>query len=75
MAKKFKKGDPVILKSGGPVMTVSKYESYSAFGQSNQSNDMVVCTWLDKTDNLVEGTFDQQTLKPVVLPYTRVFIV
>ena len=63
MIKKFKKGDGVILKSGGQVMTVSKYESYSAFGQSHQTNDMVVCTWLDKTDNLVEGIFDQQTLK------------
>ena len=37
MAEKFKAGDQVKLKSGGPVMTVVSYEE----------NKQYKCTWFD----------------------------
>ncbi len=46
----FKEGDIVVLKSGGPRMTVSHYDV-----------GMVVCTWFVGTEQK-HGTFNEATL-------------
>ena len=50
--KKFKTGDDVVLKSGGPRMTINKYVS----------NDSVKCDWYNGTD-FTSRTFLQDQLK------------
>ena len=52
---KFKKGDVVQLKSGGPEMTIS--------GTSRHSEKAYLCVWF--INNLKKSdTFDGETLKP-----------
>lgn len=41
----FKKGDVVVLKSGGPKMTVSDVANYS--GMSAGPQDGVECVWFE----------------------------
>lgn len=60
MDKIFNKGDVVVLKSGGPKMTVDSY----AWHGNYESNDTVVCFWFDGNERN-EGTFNQETLKAV----------
>ena len=54
MAEQFKTGDVVILKSGGPSMTVEQV-----------SEDSVLCAWFDKYEKK-NGSFppDALTLAP-----------
>lgn len=58
--KKFKKGDKVVLNSGGPDMTVKGYneENYT------EEENMVDCDWFDKNDTQQSGTFHEDQLKP-----------
>lgn len=56
MANAFKPGDQVQLKSGGPIMTVSKYDSYDG-------EPMVVCQWFDtKQPAPLEYSFSEAQL-------------
>ena len=59
MDKKFNKGDIVVLKSGGPKMTVDGY----AWHGNYESNEAVVCFWFDGSKKK-EAIFNQETLKP-----------
>ncbi len=58
MERKFKKGDIVVLKSGGPKMTVNDY----AWQGNYQSNDTLICHWFDGNE-LKQSTFDQEAVK------------
>lgn len=53
---KFKIGDVVALKSGGPEMTAENIDE--------QGN--VTCTWFDKDYNLKTGTFKEEMLEKCV---------
>lgn len=50
---KFKIGDVVVLKSGGPEMTVENIDE--------QGN--VTCTWFDKDNNRKTETFKEEMLE------------
>lgn len=59
---KFNIGDVVMLKSGGPKMTVSDTKTYSYFDGSVQPfNGMIETTWFEGT-KVVNGSFNQETL-------------
>ena len=51
--EKFKKGDVVMLKSGGPHMTVSRYTD----------NGRVVCIWFDESQKDNSKAFEEATLE------------
>ena len=54
----LKKGDVVILKSGGPLMTIEEIGSYSEeFGPSEGAS----CVWFQKTERC-SAVFDLATL-------------
>ena len=54
---KFKAGDVVILKAGGPAMTVRE-NILVDFKLTNESTTVVVCTWFIKNvDNSYSGPF------------------
>jgi len=57
----FKVGDVVVLKSGGPKMTIEKIE------QSNSNNTDVKCVWFNHLqggdEQLKDGKFVSDTLK------------
>ena len=57
MAAKFKPGDIVQLKSGGPAMTIS------SFG----SGDSYWCEWF-KGASKERAPFNEETLQPYVAP-------
>lgn len=48
MEQKFKSGDPVILKSGSPKMTVIMYNE----------NNKVVCSWMVKNERYEEAFYE-----------------
>lgn len=52
-------GDVVILKSGGPPMTVHNVGDYSNYGL----NPGVLCVWFDNAKK-VEDVFHPATLEP-----------
>jgi uncharacterized protein YodC (DUF2158 family) len=54
--KKFRIGDLVVLKSGGPTMTVSagRHVCY----------DEVCCAWFDVTNQVKEFIFHENVLAP-----------
>jgi uncharacterized protein YodC (DUF2158 family) len=56
MAGEFKSGDLVILKSGGPNMTVSRFEVIEGV-------QYAVCTWFDAKGKKEVGTFAVTTLR------------
>ncbi len=55
MAEKFKVGDTVRLKSGGPSMTVAAHE---------EDIDLIICQWFDG-EELKEGQFSPESLELV----------
>nr|WP_319572787.1 DUF2158 domain-containing protein [uncultured Draconibacterium sp.] len=63
MAKLFKQGDVVILKSGGPKMTIENYHEFVGFNSSSVSDHLVDCTWFDNEGTLQSRTFEQDALK------------
>lgn len=57
--QKFKVGDRVLLNSGGPVMTVTKYEPVDS--------EEVICQWF-ANGKLEEKAFNQNVLRPYEAP-------
>ncbi|MBF4354736.1 DUF2158 domain-containing protein, partial [Vibrio anguillarum] len=49
----FNVGDTVILKSGGPAMTVIGYNY----------DDHLICNWFDKNQELKNGIFPQHSVE------------
>lgn len=65
MTDTFQLGDVVVLKSGGPQMTVS------AVGESNTTGQgLVWCVWFEKSDKHSDS-FPQETLKQYESDYNR----
>ena len=60
MTKKFKTGDVVRLKSGGPNMTVVKYGLYDY-----EKTEKCLCRWFDEKHKLSEQTFWEEELEVV----------
>jgi uncharacterized protein YodC (DUF2158 family) len=56
MAETFTSGDQVVLKSGGPKMTVTEHDT---------ELDLVSATWFDKTDKLHTENFIADALKRI----------
>lgn len=54
----FKIGDVVLLKSGGPAMTVHKIDDYSPTGP----NPGLLCVWFDNNKK-VEDVFHPATVE------------
>jgi uncharacterized protein YodC (DUF2158 family) len=57
--KKFKTGDVVTAKMGGPKMTVEAV-------REKTHDDVVQCAWFDQMFVLHRDAFDAQALKPAV---------
>lgn len=63
MGQIFKTGDVVVLKSGGPQMTVEKYKFELVDMYSSRISDHIVwCTWFDNESKLVRHEFEQESL-------------
>ena len=54
---RFKVGDTVQLKSGGPLMTVV------GEGRDGNDNPRVRCTWFDKSQNEKNGAYPEDALE------------
>lgn len=64
MAKKFKIGDTVVLKSSGPEMTVEKYNSHidPETLKTVESDTELTCSWFDGKEKK-SASFHQDTLE------------
>ena len=62
MEKKFEIGNCVILKSGGPTMTVTKHVGTTPLRGASQYSGKIDCTWFFENE-LKFGTFPQDTLE------------
>ena len=80
MENTFKPGDVVMLKSGGPVMTIEEVVNKSKLVPSEEPGVMVTtqkipgkfdiaCVWFNKTNNVDRGTFSQASLKEPTSEY------
>lgn len=58
MERKFKTGDLVVLKSGGPAMTVDGY----AWRGNYESYDTITCHWFDGNTKMT-SEFNQESVK------------
>ncbi len=59
----FDKGDKVVLKSGGSIMTVKGYKSLAGIGSNpDESETEVVCAWHDGVE-IQQRTFHQDALE------------
>jgi uncharacterized protein YodC (DUF2158 family) len=75
MEHKFKRGDLVKLKSGGPVMTIDNYERsrdiasivYGTKPSPSEDTEYVNCTWFDNKNSRKFGRFHQDLLEQVTL--------
>ncbi|WP_297554754.1 DUF2158 domain-containing protein [uncultured Alistipes sp.] len=57
----FKIGDVVVLKSGGPKMTVSEYPIKMIDGSENHAQ--VQCKWFNEDNHLTQSIFHVDELK------------
>ena len=57
----FKIGDVVVLKSGGPEMTVSEYPIKMIDGSENRAQ--VQCKWFSDNNHLTQSTFHVDELE------------
>jgi uncharacterized protein YodC (DUF2158 family) len=63
MEKKFEIGQSVILKSGGPTMTITKLiDTISLRGGSGSFTGKIECNWFIENE-LKKGEFPQDALK------------
>lgn len=62
MANKFEKGDIVVLKSGGPPMTVEQVP-----GERSFNNDEYRCCWF-KGATAAQGDYPEHVLDKYVQP-------
>lgn len=53
--EEIKEGDVVVLKSGGPMMTIEYIDRVTS---------QVACTWIDQQEKQQRGTFNPKALKP-----------
>lgn len=58
----LKVGDVVILKSGGPRMTIQEIANYG-FGTTDDGTKQAKCTWFDKDHKKFEDLFELETLE------------
>ena len=58
MATKFKEGDRVRLKSGGPTMTVN------GIVENPLGSDLIDAAWFDERSKLNSGQFSAEALDP-----------
>ena len=59
MSEEIKEGDMVMLKTGGPEMTVT------ACGKGRADKDLIYCTWFDKGGAVQRTSFPPYALKKV----------
>ena len=59
----FNPGDTVQLKSGGPVMTIVQYGSFTMGTVEGYQ-----CRWFDEKNKLAEAVFTEAELKVYVQP-------
>ena len=57
----FKIGDVVVLKSGGPEMTVSEYPIKMIDGSDNYAR--IKCRWFSDNNHLTQSTFHVDELE------------
>jgi uncharacterized protein YodC (DUF2158 family) len=57
--QRFKAGDVVRLKSGGPKMTVIRYGKFN-----NNQHETLECQWFDAQNVLKYATFEECVLQP-----------
>jgi len=62
MANKFNRGDVVVMKSGGPPMTVDKVPGDYAYSGASAPMSEYHCEWF-KGANAQQGTFAEHVLK------------
>ncbi len=55
--RKFKRGDQVVLKSGGPKMTVDGY----AWHGNYESYDTIICIWFHDNERKI-SEFSQESV-------------
>ena len=44
----FKVGDAVMLKSGGPLMTIKEFTAAHVHSPSDSPKDHIMCQWFDE---------------------------
>ena len=64
----FQIGDIVRLKSGGPEMTLEKYDApFSEMGEITETTNFIpYCVWFDSTNRVMRGSFASICLEKVV---------
>ena len=62
MEQKFKIGDVVVLKSGGPKMTISNDKTGVDFSRGSVWNGRYDCKWFDG-DAMQSGRFPQDSIE------------
>lgn len=67
MGNKFEHGDIVVMKSGGPPMTVDKVPGDVRYELSGEKYDEYRCEWF-KGATAQNGTFGEHLLKEYVPP-------
>lgn len=60
--QKFRRGDLVTLRSGGPVMTVDREAALSWLGSAPTE---IICVWFDGSKK-VQESFSIKSLKPAL---------
>jgi uncharacterized protein YodC (DUF2158 family) len=70
--EEIKEGDVVVLKSGGPKMTVKKFAWNPSKGE--YSKDKVECTWFEES-KLLEGSFYLSEIKKYVNKGAKIKII
>lgn len=65
MEQKFKIGDLVKLKSGGPSMTIINDKHGEDNSRGNIFNGEYTCSWFDKNDEPQNRSYPQDSLEKV----------
>ena len=65
MPQLFEKGDVVMLKSGGPKMTIEEYKLEVGLNYTRRSDHSVYCAWFDTDNKLQTKVFEQEALRKI----------